>query len=93
MEQEKIFVKLWNHFMKTHIAIADSFIPQACFQFLESYFHALAQHNLRQELMLHFSGLWDHGLISSTHFLNLMATFDKMADEQQQTIERISLDG
>ena len=79
---EKIFTKLWNRFMKSHAVTADHAIPSKCFHFIRTHATFLVENGLRDELMLHFMGLWDSGLISSTHLMTLMADFDKMNADQ-----------
>lgn len=38
----------------------------------------LVRMELRQELLLHLCGLWDSGLISSSHLSQLMTKFDEI---------------
>ncbi len=80
--QEKRFTKFWNRFMKSHEVIADHAIPSKCFEFIRNHANFLIEHGLRDELMLHFMGLWDSGLLSSTHLMTLMAEFDKVNNVQ-----------
>jgi VEFS-Box of polycomb protein len=79
--QEKRFAKMWNRFMTSHVVIADHAIPSYSFEFVRTHYKFLVEHDLRSELMLHFMGFWDSGLISSTHLMNLMAEFDKLSAE------------
>jgi len=75
---EKRFLKLWNRFMKCHTVVADQVIPSKCAEFVNEYSQMLVDMDLREELLLHFTGLWDAGLISATHLKNLMAEFDML---------------
>lgn len=77
--QEKCFAKIWNRFMTSHVVIADHAIPSHCVEFIRTHSKVLVEHDLRSELMLHFMGFWDAGLISSAHLMNLMAEFDKLS--------------
>ena len=78
---EKRFCKQWNRFMKSHTVIADGDIPSKCFDFVHKHASFLTEHDLRQELLLHFMGFWDSGLISSTHLMSLMEEFDKIKSD------------
>ena len=82
--QEKRFSKMWNRFMTSHVVIADQAIPSYCFEFVRTHSKVLVEHDLRSELMLHFMGFWDAGLISSTHLMNVMAEFDKLSAEKPE---------
>lgn len=86
---EKLFTKIWNRFMKSHSVIADNAIPLKCFDFIRMHADYLLERDLRDELMLHFMGLWDSGLISSTHLMTLMAEFDKINADQDSEINSI----
>ena len=64
--------------MRSHTVTADRAIPSKCFEFVRTHVEAIVSLDLRQELLLHLSGLWDFGLISSTHLSDLMSEFDKL---------------
>jgi len=75
---EKRFTKLWNKFIRKHIVTPDLKIPSKCMEFLDGCSLDLIRMDLRQELLLHLSGLWDSGLISSSHLSQLMSKFDNI---------------
>jgi hypothetical protein len=81
LPQEKHFAKLWNRFLKSHCVIADHIIPSKCLEFVKANSNDLMQHDLRQHLLLHLMGFWDHGLISSSHLLNIMVEYDRISEE------------
>jgi hypothetical protein len=64
--------------MNCHTVVADQVIPEKCAEFINMYSQVLVEMDLRQELLLHFTGLWDAGLISSTHLKNFMTDFDQL---------------
>ena len=68
--------------MKSHTVIADRDIPSKCFDFVRTRGQLLNQVKLRQEVLLHFTGFWDAGLISSTHLMELMIELDKLVAEE-----------
>jgi len=78
---EKKFTKLWNRYMKSHSVIADRDIPMKCSEFVRLHGKQVMDLGLRQELLLHFSGFWDNGIISSTHLMTLMGDADKYQDD------------
>eukprot|EP00546_Thalassionema_frauenfeldii_P011571 CAMPEP_0178926710 /NCGR_PEP_ID=MMETSP0786-20121207/18706_1 /TAXON_ID=186022 /ORGANISM="Thalassionema frauenfeldii, Strain CCMP 1798" /LENGTH=482 /DNA_ID=CAMNT_0020601907 /DNA_START=166 /DNA_END=1614 /DNA_ORIENTATION=+ len=75
---EKCFTKLWNRFIRKHIVTPDLEIPAKCMEFLNVFGPDLVRMELRQELLLHLCGLWDSGLISSSHLSQLMTKFDEI---------------
>jgi len=77
---EKCFTKLWNRFMRCHVVVPDHEIPSRCLKFIETYYSELNCMNLRQELLLHLCGLWDTGLISSSHLSQFMRKFEELAN-------------
>ena len=81
--QEKLFMKLWNKFMKSHTEIADRALPTKCAQFLEKYKDEMVKLNLRQEWLLHLCNMWDFGLLSSSHLLGFINDFDQTEKQEQ----------
>lgn len=75
---EKRFAKLWNRFIRKHIVTPDLMIPSKCMEFLTAFSSDLIRMDLRQELLLHLCGLWDSGLISSSHLSQLMSKYDNI---------------
>jgi len=75
--KEKIFMKLWNRFIKKHTIIADRDVPDECKQFLFEHNHALISSCLRKNFLLHLFNLWDNGVISSSHISSLMESYDE----------------
>lgn len=67
--------------MKSHTVVSDRDIPSKCFDFVRTRGQLLNQVKLRQEVLLHFTGFWDAGLISSTHLMELMIELDKLVAE------------
>lgn len=76
---EKLFMRLWNQFIKCHTVLSDRSIPKRCMSFVRHIGQTLVTHELRQELLLHLFNLWDSGLLSSQHIEACMAEYDKMA--------------
>lgn len=54
---EKIFMKLWNRFIKVHITIADKDIPKLCMAFIQEHKVTLKSDGLRDNLLLHLFNL------------------------------------
>ena len=77
-KEEKIFMSLWNNFIRSNIIMADERIPNKCKEFILLYHEQLSKLELRKQLVLHLFNLWDNGLINSKTILSLLALFDEM---------------
>ena len=75
-EKEKKFMNLWNRFIKCHHVIADRHIPLKVENFVLRNRYELKGHDLRMNLLLHLSNLWDFGLVSKHKLLSCMAIYD-----------------
>jgi len=76
--QEKIFMNLWNKFMKSHTVVADRSISQKCREFIVSHHNQISDINLRKHLLLHLINLWDNGILFSSSILSLMKLYDEI---------------
>ncbi|KAL7538221.1 hypothetical protein ACHAXR_009031 [Thalassiosira sp. AJA248-18] len=74
--REKVFMKLWNRFIKSKHVIADRHVPRKCHEFILEHGKQLREGGLRLNLLLHLFNLWDSGVISSDRILSSMAMFD-----------------
>ena len=74
--KEKILMKLWNRFIKSHTIIADNAIPGRCMEFIVEHHKVFISGQLRPQLLAHFMNLWDNRLLSSTHIFRLMKRYD-----------------
>jgi len=91
-DSEKLFIFMWNRFMKSHTVVPDLAIPNRCLRFIRMHTAAMEKHNLRHELNLHLMGLWDHRLLSQSHLHFLMKEYDKLAMEIPDKKEVIDID-
>lgn len=73
---EKLFMKMWNCYIKTYHVISDASIPERCRGFVEAHYKELSEHNLRDHLVLHLFNLWDNSILTSSEILNLMNLYD-----------------
>lgn len=74
---EKLFMNIWNRFMKTHHIISDASIPDRCREFIVTHHKDISKHALRDHLVLHFFNLWDNGILTSSKILDLMNLYDE----------------
>lgn len=81
-KEEKIFMNLWNNFIRTNIVLADERIPNKCREFILLHHEQLSKLELRMQLVLHLFNLWDNGLVNSKTILSLLALFDKMTQRR-----------
>jgi len=51
--------------------------------FIERHSQEIIQYDLRQNLLLHLFNLWDFSLVSSSHILACMESFDAIAYSSQ----------
>mmetsp|Transcript_62832 Transcript_62832/g.185557 ORF Transcript_62832/g.185557 Transcript_62832/m.185557 type:complete len:264 (+) Transcript_62832:1019-1810(+) len=89
MGTEKVFMKIWNMFMKSHIITADKDFPQKCTEFVSAHGRKLVRLNLRQNLMLHLFNLWDSRLLSPSHILSCISAYDSI----QETVDTTKRSG
>eukprot|EP00985_Skeletonema_marinoi_P011201 scaffold5304_cov150-Skeletonema_marinoi.AAC.13 len=75
-DKEKTFMNLWNRFIKCHYIIADRDIPRRVETFILMNRDKLIGADLRMNLLLHLSNLWDYGLISKNRISSCMAMYD-----------------
>jgi hypothetical protein len=75
-EKEKKFMNLWNRFIKCHHVIADRDIPRKVESFIVMNREKLREGDLRTNLLLHLTNLWDESLISSNRISSCMAIYD-----------------
>ena len=75
-DKEKTFMNLWNRFIKCHHVIADRNIPRRVETFILMNRDKLIGADLRMNLLLHLSNLWDYGLISKNRISSCMAMYD-----------------
>ena len=75
-DKEKKFMNLWNRFIKCHHVIADRDIPRKVETFILMNRDKLKDADMRLNLLLHLSNLWDFGLISSNRISAFMAIYD-----------------
>ena len=88
---EKLFMNIWNCYMKTYHVISDASIPARCREFIVTHHKDLSKHDLRNHLILHFFNLWDNGILSSSKIVDLMNLYDERnyeteADQVTKTI-------
>jgi hypothetical protein len=76
-DKEKTFMNLWNRFIKCHHVIADRNIPRRVETFILMNRDKLIGADLRMNLLLHLSNLWDYGLISKNRISSCMAMYDR----------------
>ena len=74
--KEKIFMKLWNRYISSNHCIPDKEIPDRCIEFIQINHSELRRNELRDQLLLHLFNFWDHILISSSHILKCLDTYD-----------------
>ena len=82
-EKEKVFMKLWNRFIKLHTVIADRAIAKKCMVFLSEHRNELITFDLRQNFLLHLFNLWDNCIISSSNISAIMTSYDELAAQLQ----------
>lgn len=75
-DKEKKFMNLWNRFIKCRHVIADRDMPRKVETFILMNRDKLKGADLRMNLLLHLSNLWDFGLISSNRISAFMAIYD-----------------
>ncbi|KAK1748482.1 polycomb protein Suz12 [Skeletonema marinoi] len=75
-DKEKTFMNLWNRFIKCHNVIADRDIPRRVETFILMNRDKLIGADLRMNLLLHLSNLWDYGLVSKHRISSCMAMYD-----------------
>jgi len=78
--KEKILMKLWNRFIRSHTIIADGAIPKRCMDFIVAHHNAFITGELRAQLLAHFMNLWDNRLLSSSHIYRLMKRYDTFVE-------------
>mmetsp|Transcript_31207 Transcript_31207/g.45689 ORF Transcript_31207/g.45689 Transcript_31207/m.45689 type:complete len:274 (+) Transcript_31207:103-924(+) len=86
--KEKILIKLWNKFIKSHTTTSDRSIPSKCKTFIASHLQQLVTDDLRQNLLLHLYNLWDSGLISSNCILSCMELYDDGVEGKNEEEDR-----
>jgi len=86
--KEKILIKLWNKFIKSHTTTSDRSIPSKCKTFIASHLQPLVTDDLRQNLLLHLYNLWDSGLISSNCILSCMELYDDGVEGKNEEEDR-----
>lgn len=74
--KEKIFMKMWNRYIKCTHVIGDRDMPGKCHEFVAQHKKQLHEGGLRLNLLLHLFNLWDSGVISSNRILSCMSLFD-----------------
>mmetsp|Transcript_17238 Transcript_17238/g.20529 ORF Transcript_17238/g.20529 Transcript_17238/m.20529 type:complete len:88 (-) Transcript_17238:1489-1752(-) len=75
--EEKILMKLWNRFIRSHTIIPDGAIPTRCMDFIITHHKVLITGQLRAQLLTHCMNLWDNRLLLSSHIYRLMKRPDK----------------
>jgi hypothetical protein len=76
LKEEKIFCIMWNRFVYSNTALADSEIPKLCTNFVLKYRDEICRQKLRDQLLLHLMNLWDNQLLSWKMIIDLMYVFD-----------------
>ena len=76
-DKEKMFMNMWNRFIRCQHVIADREIPQKVESFILMNRDKLKGADLRMNLLLHLSNLWDCGLISNNRLSTCMAIYDR----------------
>jgi len=74
--KEKVFMKMWNRYIKCTHVIGDRDMPRKCHEFVAQHKKQLHEGGLRLNLLLHLFNLWDSGVISSNRILSCMSLFD-----------------
>lgn len=75
---EKEMIKLWNLHVLKHAIIADIQIPKAIVSFIDEHGEYILANNLHHNCIVHFTNLFDYGLISdadmyeATHKLHVI---------------------
>lgn len=75
-DKEKMFMNMWNRFIRCQHVIADRDIPPIVETFTKMNRDKLKGADLRLNLLLHLSNLWDCGLISNNRLSTCMAIYD-----------------
>ena len=76
-EKEKKLMQMWNRFIKSHVVIADRSIPGKCMDFISAHLRELREGEMRNNLLLHLTNLWDAGVISSARIAACMELYDE----------------
>ena len=79
MATEKIFMKIWNRFIRKHTTIPDRDLPVKCMEFITAHGHSLMDLNLRQNLILHLFNLWDSRILSASHIISCISAYDSLS--------------
>jgi hypothetical protein len=76
LKEEKVFFIMWNRFVHSNTALADSHIPKLCANFVSKYRDEIIRQHLRDQLLLHLMNMWDNQLLSWKMIIDLMYFFD-----------------
>ena len=86
---EKIFMKMWNRFMKSHTLTSDIIIPQKCLDFIHTHGVEMVKLNLRSDFLLHIFNFWDSGIVPSANIIDCIKLFDKIARDMSLQNEKV----
>ena len=75
--KEKMFMNLWNGYIKCNHVRADRDMSFKCCDFVQVHCKELGRGELRLNLLLHLFNLWDNGVISEDRILVCMEVFDE----------------
>jgi len=88
--KEKIFMNLWNTFIKSYVVIPDATIPNKCREFILGHHNQLTRFDLRKHLLLHLFNLWDNGIVLSWEIIQMMDLFDEMKPKRNAQRRNLS---
>lgn len=77
-EGEKEIMKLWNLHVMHHNYVGDCQMPEACKEFIRLHGQIILKRNLKKNLVLHLSNLFDFGLLTSRELCSAITQLLKL---------------
>jgi VEFS-Box of polycomb protein len=79
---EKLFMTLWNNFMRSHPILSEIQLSSQLLSFVQEHSNVLLQCDLEEELMGHLVNMWAEGHIGQGTMLEAMKIFNSYANER-----------
>jgi hypothetical protein len=74
-DTEKVFLKLWNAFIRSSTYVADKDLPEQCMQFITV--NASSIQGFEEHLICHLITLWEEHQLTRDHILVVMKHYAK----------------
>jgi VEFS-Box of polycomb protein len=82
LTKEKIFMTLWNNFMRSHPILSEIQLSSQLVSFVQERSNVILDGDLEEELIAHMVNMWVEGHVGRWTMLEAMKVYNLYADQR-----------